>query len=156
MPRTLFLVPVLAALCGCFPVSTYYREGALVSALERDETACEVQALRDAPVANQVRQGPPRYIPGARICDAAGACVTRPGRYVPGPVYSVDVNADLRRRVAQQCMADRGYVPVTLPACPPGIAQAAPAGATTRLPKLRPEACAIRNSDGSFQIVNRG
>ncbi|MEO0936724.1 MAG: hypothetical protein AAFY38_01065 [Pseudomonadota bacterium] len=156
MRRFVSLLPVLAALGACFPVSTYYREGVTLSSLERDETACEVRALRDVPVANQVRQDPPRYIPGARICDASGACVTRPGRYVPGPVYTVDVNADLRRRVTQQCMADRGYVPVTLPACPPGVAQAAPPGATTRLPKLRPEACAIRNSDGSFQIVNRG
>ncbi|MEL7100045.1 MAG: hypothetical protein AAGM84_14565 [Pseudomonadota bacterium] len=153
----LFLLPlVLAALSACVPVSTYYREGASVAFLERTQTACEVAALRDAPVATVTRQGPPRYIPGPRVCDAAGKCFTRAGYYVPGPVYTVDVNKDLRERVEQQCMADKGFVPVSIPACPPGIANAVTPGATKRLPKLRPEACAIRNSDGSFQIVNRG
>ena len=156
MFRIGFVLLSAAALSACVPLSTYYREGVTLSALERDRTACEVAALRDAPVATVVREGPPRYIPGVRRCDAAGKCITRPGRYVPGPIYSVDVNADLRGRVLQQCMADRGYVPVTIPACSAAIARAAPPVATNRLPKLRPETCAIRNSDGSFRLVNRG
>jgi len=156
MARILLLLPFSAPCGACVPVSTTYLEGARVAFLERAQTACGVAALRVAPVATVTRRGPPRLIPGARVCDASGKCYTRPGTYAPGPIYTVDVNKDLRGRVERQCMADKGFVPVSIPACPPGVANAAPPGATKRLPKLRPEACAIRNSDGSFRVVNRG
>jgi len=126
----------LVALPACLPVSTYYQEGASLALIQRAQTACEVRALRDAPVAQVVRQGPARWVPGARTCNASGTCFTAPGRYVPGPITTVDVNADLRARVEQQCMADQGFTPARIPACPPGIQRAAPPGATTTLPRL--------------------
>jgi hypothetical protein len=52
-------------------------------------------------------------------------------------------------------MMARGYAPVSIPPCPDAVARATPAGVTKRLPKLGRAACVIRNSDGSFQIVNR-
>lgn len=156
MFRALPALICLMALPACLPVQTYYRAGASLSLLERTQTACEVAALKDAPVAQIVRQGPPRYVPGARTCTAAGVCTTQAGFYVPGPVYTEDRNAALRTRLERQCMADKGFAPVSIPACPPGIVRAAPAGATTTLPRLEAGSCAIRNSDGSFQIVTQG
>lgn len=142
-------------LIGCLPVSTYYAEGVSVARRDRDNLDCDVAALRDAPVANQTRQSPPLYIP-RRSCDRRGRCYGRGGYWVPGDIYSVDVNARLRSRVKAQCMADRGYRPVKIPACPVSIANAAPPGTTTVLPRLGPNSCAIRNDDGSLQIVTQG
>ena len=67
-----------------------------------------------------------------------------------------DPNEDLRNRVEAQCMADKGFAPVSIPACPRNVARAAPTRATTTLPALNPKSCVIRNSDGSFQIVTQG
>ena len=150
---TAFLFCALAT--GCLPVSTYYAEGVSVAKLNRDDLACDVAALRDAPVANQTRQAAPQYVP-RRICAPDGQCYSKGGYWVPGEVYTVDVNAGLRKRVKLQCMADRGYRPVEIPACPPGVARAAPPGATTTLPRLGPQSCAIRNPDGSIFIVTQG
>lgn len=144
------------ALPACAPLTLYYKAGTPVATQQRDTTACEVLALRDAPVANQVRRTPPTYVPPRRVCNSAGACSTTGGYYLPGEVYTVDVNAPLRKRVETQCMADRGYSPTSIPACPAGVKQAAPVGTTSTLPRLTPKSCAIRNSDGSFQIVNQG
>lgn len=144
----------LISLTGCLPVSTYYAEGVTQSRLARDTTACDVQALRDAPVANQTRQQPPRYVP-RRVCDPKGNCYDRGGHWVQGAIYTVDVNAELRARVKGLCMADRGYRPVELPACPQGVAKAAPAGPSPVLPALTGNSCAIRTNDG-LRIVNKG
>ncbi|MEL6808416.1 MAG: hypothetical protein AAFO97_11600 [Pseudomonadota bacterium] len=149
-------LPAIAALClsGCLPVSTYYAEGVTAAQFARDDTNCDVQALREAPVANQTRQSAPRYIP-RRTCDAAGNCYSHGGYWVPGEIYTVDVNADLRARVKGLCMSDRGYAPVELPACPRGVAEAAPPGPSPVLPRLNPNSCAIK-TDGGLRIVTQG
>ena len=154
--RVWFSLLALVFLGACLPLQTYYRTGASIDRVKSDQLACEVRALRDAPVATQTLISPPRYVPPRQICNAAGACTTKGGVWIPGDIYTVDVNADLRKRVELQCMANRGYMPARIPACPPGIAQAAPTGQTKVLPKLTEKSCAIRNADGSFQIVTRG
>lgn len=141
------------ALTSCMPLDTYYKAGATLTRTERDQTDCDVRALRDAPVATQLRRTAPLFIPPERFCDAAGNCTTRGGYWEPGMVVSVDVNADLRARVQRQCMADRGYRPVRLPSCRADTARATPPGRTTVFPELTKDACVIRNSDGSWQIV---
>jgi hypothetical protein len=143
-------------LAACTPLSIYHRTGASVAQMQQDTLACEVQALRDAPVANQIYRDPPEFIPPRRICDASGACTIRPGYWLPGDVYTVDVNLDLRRRVEASCMAARGYAPVSIPQCPQSVASAVPAARTQTLPPLSSQSCVIKNSDGSFQIVTRG
>ena len=152
------IVALYLCLCviACAPLSIYHKPGVSVSRMQSDQLACEVRALKDAPVANRVRQEPPRFIPARRICDGAGHCTVRHGYWLPGRVYTVDVNADLRKRVETSCMAARGYSPVSIPPCPQSVADAAPVAATRTLPTLAPNSCAIRNDDGSFQIVNRG
>jgi len=146
----------LVALGGCLPLQTYYRAGASVAQLQSDQLACEVKALKDAPVAVQTRIGPPHYIPARKHCNHAGKCVVKGGFWVRGDVYNVDVNAELRERVELQCMAGRGYEPASIPACPPGIAQSAPQGVTDVLPPLTAQSCVIRNQNGTIQIVTRG
>jgi len=152
--RTVCSTLALLFVSGCLPVSTYYAEGVSAAQLARDDTRCDVQALREAPVANQTRQYPPRFVP-RRICDPAGNCYNSGGYWVPGDIYTVDVNADLRSRVKALCMADRGYRPVELPSCPKGVAQAAPPGPSPVLPSLNANSCAIR-TDGGLRIVTQG
>ncbi|MFD2739318.1 hypothetical protein ACFSUD_07060 [Sulfitobacter aestuarii] len=151
---SLFFAALLVSACA--PLNTYYRPGVPVGTLNRDTLACEVQALRDVPVATRIRRLPPEFVPSRRICNSAGDCRIRRGYYLPGEIISYDANEGLRDRVETQCMADQGYAPVSIPRCPAGIARAAPAGATRVLPVLVPESCVIRNRDGSFQIVTRG
>ncbi len=151
-------VPIIAflILTGCAPLTIYHKAGVTVDRMERDTRACAVSALRDVPVNTQVRRSPARYVPGQRVCDAAGTCTTRRGYYIPGDIYTVDVHKPLRAGVEQQCMADRGYAPVSIPPCPSGVARAAQVARTVVLPSLTPTSCVIRNDNGSFQIVNRG
>lgn len=149
------LLAIAAALSACASLDTYYKPGASLALVERETTACEVKALQDVPVTTLVRRKPPIFVPGNRTCDANGNCIQAPGHYIPGGFESYDPNEGLRFRVERQCMADKGFVPVSIPACPDSVASTAPAGATTRLPTLTEGSCVIRNSDGSIQIVNR-
>lgn len=150
------LIPTLAAtviLTGCGPLSIYYREGVSVTRQQSDTLDCEVKALRDAPVANQVRQSPPIFYPGRTVCNAAGQCYTTPGSWAPGSVYTVDVNSGLRARVEQQCMAAKGYAPVELPRCSEAVAAQVQPARGAKLPALGPTSCVVTYQDGSFQVV---
>ena len=149
-----FLLLMLASACA--PLTIWHRAGAGVAEMERAADACRVAALRDAPVATQVVQAPPVFIPPRQICNAAGACYTEGGYFVPGPVSTVDPNAALRSRLVSRCMADRGYAPVSVPPCPASVKAAAPPRATDVLPTITARSCVIRYDDGSWQIVNRG
>lgn len=154
MRQTCQILLLSALLLGaCAPLTIYHRAGVSVTRMERDTNACAVQALAQVPVNTQIRQTPPRYIPGRRICDGDGNCSISEGFYVPGHIYTVDVNKPLRRQTERQCMANRGYAPVSIPPCPAGVAQAVEPGRTTTLPPLRDGSCVIRNQDGSWQIV---
>lgn len=155
-PVIFLALACLLALPGCLPLQTYYRAGVSVDRLNRDEAACDVAALRDAPVANETRIEPPIFVPPRQSCTPAGVCTTQPGYWIPGDVYTVDVNRPLRQQLTRQCMADKGYDRQTIDPCPPAIARAAADGATQVLPPLGPQSCVIRNDDGSFLIVNRG
>ncbi|MCV3270922.1 hypothetical protein [Roseobacter sinensis] len=147
---------LLALLASCAPLSIYHRDGAPVSRMQSDLLSCQISALEDVPVSNQIRQEPPVYIPARRYCNSDGRCYTRGGYFEEGRIYTVDVNADLRRKAEGQCMADQGYRPVTLPNCPNSVFRAAPKASTQVLPRLNPRSCAIRYQDGTWQIVTQG
>jgi hypothetical protein len=154
------VIGIIAAigLIGCAPLNTYYKTGASVAKLQRDTTACEVKALRDVPASTQVRRIPPEYVPPVKKCDADGqnCVVVRGGYFIPGEIITFDPNDGLRSRVEGQCMADKGYEPVSISPCPDSVARATLPAATKRLPPLTPKSCEIRNTDGSFQTVTRG
>lgn len=144
------LVLLLAA---CAPLRIWHKPGVPVARWQADRTDCEVNALRDAPVASQIRQQPPDFVPPRQICDSAGNCRTTGGYWIPGEVYSVDVNAGLRQRVEAQCMANRGYRPAEIPRCRDGLAVQ---GRTTVLPELSQTSCFVRRNDGDIVIVDPG
>lgn len=151
----------LAALClamlmlaGCTPLGIYHKPGAPVATMQDTLTNCEVTALQSVPVDRRIERDPIRIVP-RRICDSAGNCTVVYDR-VGGEIRTWDANAPLRQRVLNQCMAAQGYDYVELPACSQSIKRAAPAGATTILPRLAPNSCVIRNSDGTWQIVTPG
>ncbi len=141
---------------GCSPLTTYYKPGETVSRLNRDTTSCEVKALKDAPVATEIRQRAPVYYPGYNRCRSDGRCYRTSGYWADGGVYSVDVNKGLRQRVTDQCMADLGYGRVEIASCSPDVKSRVTAARTTVLPTLGPSSCFIRNDDGSYQILNAG
>ena len=143
----------LISLASCAPLTIYHRAGASVTRMQSDANACSVNSLKSVPVNTQIRQTPPRYIPGRRTCDAAGNCTEQPGFYVPGEIYTVDANKTLRRQTEVQCMAAKGYAPVSIPPCTDRVARSVPPRATTTLPPLTDGSCVIRNQDGSWQIV---
>lgn len=150
----LFSAPLLLLSACTTPLEIYYKPGASVSRMQTDTNTCDVDALRDAPVANQVRQYPGYYVPGYRSCNNAGRCTVYPGYWAPGRLYTVDVNAPLRLRLTDQCMAAKGYQRTEVPACPQSIADSAAPAATQTLPRLTANSCVIRNESGSWQIVN--
>lgn len=144
---------ILFAVAACGPLSMYYREGASVTRMQTDTTECQVAALKEVPVANQVRQSPPVYWPGQTYCDGRGRCYRSPGWWEPGRVYTVDANKALRDTVEAQCMARKGYRPVSLPLCKQSQKRGVAPQRTTTLPQLTGSACYVKFDDGSFQII---
>lgn len=155
MTRFLVLLVSFAIMLlgACAPLSTYYRPGAEVSRMQSDLLKCDVRALDSAPVATVWRQGPPRYIPSRRYCYNDGRCYYRGGYYIQGDIYSVDANRSLRNRVQNQCMADRGYQPVSIPACSQAVQNQVPVARMSVMPELTENSCAIKYRDGSWQVV---
>lgn len=152
MKTRAYMLVMGGLLMACAPLSIYYKPGVSVARQQADTTRCEVKALQDAPVANEIRQGAPIYYPGGRYC-RSGTCWNRPGYWHPGPIYTVDANKNLRVRVTDMCMAEKGYQPASIPPCSQSIRSQARPGATTTLPQLTPNSCFIRNDDGSYQVV---
>lgn len=139
-------------LAACAPLSIYSKPGVSVSRMQNDTTNCEVSALKDVPIANEIRQRPPVYITGPRVC-SNGTCSYAPGYWISGGFYTVDTNLDLRGRVRDQCMAKKGYQPASIPRCSQAIqAQVKPA-ITKTLPKLTETSCVVVHKDGTWQIV---
>lgn len=148
------LLSAIATLSACAPVEIYYKPGAQVARMEADTQACRIKALRSAPVDQQIRQTPPRFVPGRIVCDSNGEnCQRRVGYWIPGETYRFDANEPLRGEVEKQCMAQRGYRPASIPLCTSAVAKSVKPARTKKLPALSNKSCAIRNQDGSFQIV---
>ncbi len=122
--------------------------------MENDLLDCKVAALADAPVSTQLRRGPPRYVPGYRHCDGKGRCYRSGGYFYPGDVYSVDVNAGLRRDLLNRCMAARGFSPVELPRCRTGTAPALSTDLTDAMPPLSPNSCLFEGEGGQNRIID--
>ena len=156
LPRPALWVLGLAALglAACGPLGMYHKPGEQVSTMNRVLTNCEVEALGKVAVDRRVERDPVRIVP-RRVCDRHGNCRVFYDRF-GGQVRTYDANAGLRQRVLNQCMTDAGYRYVELPACSAGVKRAAPVAATTVLPQLAPNSCAIRNDDSSWQIVTPG
>ncbi len=152
MRRALCLPLALLMLTACSPLQTFYKPGASFALVDAETTACQVDALRQVPVANTIVQDPPRYIPAEKICDSDGNCRIFPPEILPGRIRTVDANLELRQRVTRQCMATKGFSLEKIRACPLGTKATAP---TKTLPPLTAASCALRNPDGSVAILQQ-
>ncbi len=151
--KPIFLLSLLSVtVAACGPIPVYYREGASVARLEEDGLSCKVAALKDAPVENQIRQHPPQYFPGERIC-TDGRCWTRPGYWIDGQIYTVDVNLGLRRQLEQSCMEKKGYRQVSLKRCSMDEASSRLASQSNRLPPLSEQTCVWKSPDNTLRIL---
>jgi hypothetical protein len=149
---------VLLGLASCGPLPVYYNATRDQAHTSSDTLACQVKALNEAPVANEIRHRAPSYYPGTRHC-SQGSCWSRPGYWVDGGSYTVDLNQGLRSRVEQSCMEQKGYSRVELPRCTKEQAAAlqSQSARSSGLSKngLSENACALRQKDGSTIILPR-
>ncbi|OWU83585.1 hypothetical protein ATO6_17090 [Oceanicola sp. 22II-s10i] len=152
-PRLLPALAVLTLLGACLPYSLYYRAGATTDRARADEVACGRIALSQAPVAIEREWIPGEVYRGRPICDDKGRCRPGPVRRSPPQLYERDVNEELRGMIARQCMADRGYQRVTLPACSEAVSKAVTPGITRTMPRINGKACVIRRGGDNYQIV---
>lgn len=152
MKYSAFLLVGILALSACEPLTIYHRTGVQVTKMQSDLLECQVDALAKAPVASQIRRGPPRYMPPYRSC-SDGHCYRYGGFFYPGEVYTVDLNATLRGQLETQCMATQGYRRVEIPNCPAGTPSAGDGPQTTTLPPLTENSCAIRGQNAAWEIV---
>lgn len=141
MRQYLLVSAAFGLLTGCVPVEVYHKEGGSLARLQSDETACQVQALRQVPVNTITRITPLRTLP-QQVCDRRGHCHVV---YVEfgGEIESYDANMPLRQKVEAQCMAEKGYRQVELPLC-----QDSPATLPGTMPALSGQSCAVRTKTG--------
>lgn len=138
-PRSICISLFSLALCTLFLASCattprsfngFWRDGSSQIELQRDQTTCEVTALREVPRAMATAQTPtyttPTYTtPQHTSCYGYGysaSCTTTGGQTyggttTGGQIYSYDANRDLRGAVEEQCMASKGYFLTSIPAC---------------------------------------
>ncbi len=154
LPRTSAISFVFLGLVACGPLPVYYNTGSDQTRTNSDTLSCKVNALKDAPVANQIRHRPPVYYPGRQHCNN-GNCWTTPGYWVDGGTYTVDVNLGLRSQLEQRCMAQKGYRRLELPRCSKeqiAALQSLP-GRNQRATGLPENACAVQQSNGNTIIL---
>lgn len=123
-------VAIAVLLAGCVPASFWIKDGVSLARYQRDQTGCEVTGTQQVPTNTQFGWAPYTGI------------------------YSADTNTALRQRVIAQCMTDRGYRRVELPACPGDTASAVRSGDLPRRPsmKITSESCHVAMMDGSYRL----
>ncbi len=151
MFRPLALLSLAALVAACAPMNIWYKPGASVAASQDRLLTCRTEAAQKVPVNTRTRRTPISIVP-RRICDSSGNCSVYYDQ-IGGDIIFYDANEGLRREVVGQCMQRSGYSPVSLPPCPPELRANAPQGRTTVMPRLTQNACVIRNTDGTWQIV---
>ena len=132
------IVAALAACVDTTPVELSWRQGVSVSKLKSDSLNCEMAATRAVPINNQVGVTPtyrtPVYQnPSYTSCYGGTysvSCTTTGGGFsggqtYGGQVYTYDANSGLRESYFNQCMAQRGYSPISIRPCTPSELKAA-------------------------------
>lgn len=150
--RMILLLGTTLMLTGCLSVPIYYREGAQVARVERDDLNCRIEAQSRVPPKMRSDYIPPVY--DERLaCNAAGACTMVRFMVSPGHWERYDANEGLRTEAAQQCMADKGYARIRLPICTGDVAREADRTPTSVQPAITPGACILKLGSGRYQIV---
>ncbi|SEM15966.1 hypothetical protein SAMN05443999_11438 [Roseovarius azorensis] len=143
---------LLAALTACAPPALYYKPGASPAQVESNLTNCAVAALDRVPRDIRTRFIPAQYSTRT-YCNSYGRCYPRTYLVQPARTESYDANAALRGRVTEQCMAEAGYRPVSLPQCDPAEVRLSALPADPAQPPLGPGSCALRLASGKWRIV---
>lgn len=147
MQRFAWLALCGAVLSGC-NYTVYHQPGKTIEDRDRDLLRCDVRALKQAPVATELRYQAP-VLRERKICDNNGNCITDTYWSDPEP-YTVDVNEPLRARIKKQCILDKGYTEVSLPKCETGDSVSIPA----RMGQLGAQSCLVRDQRGTLRIGN--
>lgn len=115
--KPIAILGLLALLAGCAP--GYYKPGATAQDLASDKSACNAQALQDAPLAmtsGPFGVGPNNPANASCYGGGFGAVTCNPlspvsGGYVPIPQPSLptDANAGKRNALFDACMTSRGW-----------------------------------------------
>lgn len=133
--------------------SMWHKAGSTGPQTDLDTTNCEVEALQRVPQQQVATTTPSFTTPTQTFCNRIGTqtlCNTTGGQTYGGGTTVRDVNAELRNRVFNQCMASKNYSYVTLPPCPEGIDVRI--GMTSYLPLSR-TSCYIAYPNGNGTIT---
>lgn len=143
---------------ACGPVDIWYKPDGTSTKAKTDLTNCEVQAVQQVPPNVVTRTTPTLASPALNSCYRVGGtlqCRGFPHVYAPPTITQVDLNADLRGRVVEQCMTQKGYAPVSLPKC--SDADLANAGSPLRSAAPgTPSACVVRTNEDTWAVVAPG
>ena len=165
-------IAVLAsALVGCAPQTPYdrykagqpvqnfpYRAGDNEAKRQRSITDCQIEAAQRVPQQMVVRTTPSYTTPVQTQCNRIGTqtfCNSTGGDTYGGQTYTSDANAGLRVQAFAQCMGDKGYRFVNVPACPMGTTVAD----LDKSPVLRPFSritCYVVTESGQNAMGNLG
>lgn len=150
--RAILPLCAVLALTGCLSMPIYYREGAQVARVERDDLECRIEAQNRVPPRMRSDYIPPVY--DERLaCNAAGACTMVRFMVSPGHWERYDANEGLRTEAVQQCMADNGYARIRLPVCTGDVARQADRIPTSLQPAITPDTCILKLGSGRYRIV---
>jgi hypothetical protein len=171
IPSILGLAVLASALVGCAPQTPYdkykagqpiqnfpYKAGTTPAETQRTLTDCQIEAAQRVPQQMVVRTTPSYTTPVQTQCNRIGTqtfCNSTGGDTYGGQTYTSDANAGLRVQAFAQCMGDKGYRFVNVPACPMGTT----AANLDKSPVLRPfsrNTCYFVTESGQSAVGNLG
>ena len=107
------------------PLRAYpYKAGVSFARIDSDRTDCQIEAAQRVPQNIVVSTTPSYSTPVQTTCNQIGTqtfCNQTGGQTYGGQTTSSDANAGLRVRAYGQCMANKNYRFVDIPACPQGV-----------------------------------
>lgn len=171
IPSILGLAVLVSALVGCAPQTPYdrykagqpiqnfpYKAGANEAEIQRSVTNCQIEAAQRVPQQMVVQTTPSYTTPVQTQCNRIGTqtfCNSTGGDTYGGQTYTSDANAGLRVQAFAQCMGDKGYRFVNIPACPEG-SEIKGSFLEPRLRKLSVNTCYVMTPDGRGAVGNLG
>ena len=94
-----------------------YQKGKTLKQANNDILDCQVAALQKVP-SNTAVYTTPKYTTPVECSESFGSVSCTGGQTTGGNVVSYDANTQLRQRVTEQCMDNRGYKIVDYAICP--------------------------------------
>jgi len=132
----------------------YYKAGVGFTQIQNDKTDCQVSAVQKVPQHTVIQTSPSYTVPTQTYCNRIGnqvLCNQTGGQTYGGTVSSTDANANLRARVWAQCMAQKKYRIVNIPACRQGVSLASQGNEKVLRP-LSQMTCYIAYPSGGISI----